>query len=216
MSDNPISPIYDSGWIYRLHPPKDPGASRLCLMIHGWTGNEYSMDVFLRAVPPIYRVLSPRGPVVSPDGGYGWVSYRPGLKAPFPDYQDAARNFLPALERWIHQHRLPESPLTLVGFSQGAAMALSFALTYPARVERVACLSGFLPQNALPAPEAFSLAGMRIFISHGTQDKIVPPEYAHRTAEWLRSAGAEVKLCESDVGHRMSASCHRGLKEFLT
>lgn len=184
-------------------------------MLHGWTGDEYSMDVFLRAIPANFRVLSPRGPVQAPEHGYGWVSFRPGVAAPLPDYQLTAAKLNSALDRWISQHTLPNTRLTLIGFSQGAAMALTFALTYPERVERVACLSGFLPQTDLPGPGEFSLDGLRVFISHGAQDKIIPVENARKTASWFKAAGARVTTCESEVGHRLSASCHRGLKEFL-
>jgi phospholipase/carboxylesterase len=215
VADDQTTPIYDSGWIYRLHPPRQEGATRLCLMLHGWTGDEYSMDVFLRAIPGSYRVISPRGPVPSAQQGYGWVTFRPGLHAPYPDYQDTARKLSTALEDWIRRHQLPDERLTLIGFSQGAGMALSFALTFPNRVERVACLSGFLPQNGLPPPESISLTGLKVFISHGALDKIVPLENARLAAAWLKAAGAEVITCQTDVGHRLSASCHRGLKEFL-
>ncbi len=215
MKDNQVSPVYDSGWIYRLHPPKGENADRLCLLLHGWTGDEYSMDVFLRTVPARYRIISPRGPVKAAEHGYGWVEYRPGALAPFTDYQAAARDLLSAVESWISQHQLPGGKLSLVGFSQGAGMALSFALTYPERMERVASLSGFLPQAALPPPETITLAGLNVFVSHGARDKIVPVERARQAAAWLKTAGAEVTYCEADVGHRLSAYCHRQLKELL-
>lgn len=173
------------------------------------------MDVFLRAVPGNYRIISPRGPVQSPEHGYGWVSFRPGLYAPLTDYQDTAHKLSAAIESWIIQHQLPGETLTLIGFSQGAGMALSYALTFPERVDRVACLSGFLPQSGLPSPGSISLAGLKVFVSHGTQDKIVPVEHARQAAAWLQKAGANVTYCETDVGHRLSAYCHRGLKEFL-
>ncbi len=215
MKDNRSAPLYDSGWIYRLHLPKSADVNRVCVMLHGRTGDEYSMDVFLRAIPADYRVLSPRGPYSAPEHGYAWVASYPGLTAPFPDYQITAANLNAVIDRWINQNHLLGDRLALIGFSQGAAMALVFALTYPERVDRVACLSGFLPQTDLPVAGEFSLAGLRVFISHGTQDKIVPVEHARKAALWLKAAGAHVTACESEVGHRLSAPCHRGLKEFL-
>lgn len=184
-------------------------------MLHGLTGDEYSMDVFLRAIPDSYWVLSPRGPFPAPDHGYAWVAHHPGLTAPFSVFQNTAAALNSALDHWISQLQLPETRLTLLGFSQGAAMALAFALTFPERVERVACLSGFIPQSSLPGADETSLADLRVFISHGTRDKIIPIEHARNAAQWLERAGAAVTTCESDVGHRLGAPCYRGLKEFL-
>lgn len=215
MTANFAQPIIDSGWVYRLHPPKDPNPSRLCVFMHGWTGDEFSMDIFLRAVPPDYSVVSPRAPFTSEEGGYGWVTFRPGTLAPITDFQITARNLLTKLDRWIEQHQLPDNPLTLVGFSQGAAMALATALAYPDRIEQVACLSGFLPKNGLPTPSPEIANGMKVFISHGTQDPIIPVERAREAADWLQAAGAQVTRCESNVGHRLDAACFRLLRDFL-
>lgn len=215
MNNKQSTPIIDAGWIFRHHNTGESQNTRLCVMLHGWTGDETSMDIFLRAFPAGYLVISPRGPIAADEGGYGWVSYRPGTIAPFPHYQAAAHNLSLLLERWIGQQNLPDNKISVVGFSQGAAMALSYAVTFPERVDRVACISGFLPQIDLPAAQTISLSGVKVFITHGTKDTIIPIERAHEAAAWLEAARADISSCQADVGHRLSANCFRKLKEFL-
>lgn len=214
MTDN-IDLHNEPNWVYRLHPVKNSIPTRLCVFLHGWTGDEYSMDVFLRAVPADYYVLSPRAPFTSNEGGYGWVTFRPSTFAPLADFQASARTLMTKLDEWISEHTLPGNMLTLVGFSQGAAMALSTTLTYPERIERVACLSGFLPQDGLPDPHAKLLNGLKVFFSHGLQDPVIPIERSRNAAIWFESAGATVQRCESNVAHRLDAACFRQLREFL-
>jgi len=216
MNNNVNSPILDSGWIYRLHSLGIDQSTRLCVLLHGWTGDEFSMDVFLRAIPPVYRVLSPRGPYPALDKGYSWISYTPGIQPPFSEFQATSSKLLSLLNRLSALHNLPNTKITVIGFSQGAAMALAFALTFPDRVERAACLSGYLPQSGLPSPEETDLSGLAIFIAHGMRDKIVPVENAIKAATWLESAGAQVSICQADVGHRLHSKCFSKLKEFLS
>jgi phospholipase/carboxylesterase len=217
VTDKQSNTIYDSGWMYRIHSSNNENKTRVCILFHGWTGDEKSTDIFLRAFPSSYCILSPRGPVESNEGGYGWIPFRPSYLAPFSDFKTSAEILAPVIDRWIDQNKLPGGKLTLVGFSQGAAMALCFGITFPDRVERIASLSGFLPNSSsLPDPRSLPLKGLQVYISHGTQDEIIPINRAREGADWLNHAGAIVSTCESNVGHRVSATCFRGLKEFLS
>ncbi len=215
MSENDNIAIQESGWIYRVLRPNEPAKTRTCILIHGWTGDEFSMDVFLRAIPPDYAILSPRGPISSSEGGYGWVRHRPGNLAPYQDFKQTAQDLLKRLDRWILQNRLPDSKLSLVGFSQGAAMALSLGIAFPERIARIACLSGFLPKPSLPDMRLTLMPGVKVFIAHGTRDAIIPIERAHEASAWLEQAGVSVTKCESNVGHRLSANCFHALQDFL-
>jgi phospholipase/carboxylesterase len=59
------------------------------------------------------------------------------------------------------------------------------------------------------------LAGKPMFISHGTQDNMVPIDRARASMSLLEQAGAQVTYCESEVGHKVSADCLRGLELFF-
>jgi len=215
VKENDPNLIQDSGWFYRIPRQTEQASTKICILIHGWTGDEYSMDIFLRAVPAEFAVLSPRGPVTTVEGGFGWVAHRPGNLALYQDFKKTAQELRSRLDHWITQNYMPGGKLTLVGFSQGAAMALSFGLAYPERVDRIACLSGFLPQGILPDETSLPLLGVNIFIAHGIQDKTILIHRAHEAADWLQRAGANITICESKVGHRLGANCFQALKNFL-
>jgi predicted esterase len=52
-------------------------------------------------------------------------------------------------------------------------------------------------------------------MAHGTQDALVPVARARQARQILLEAGAQVTYCEDDVGHKLSASCFRGLETFF-
>jgi phospholipase/carboxylesterase len=123
-----------------------------------------------------------------------------------------------ALWDLLSPHNFPSAALAqidLVGFSQGAALAYSLALAYPQRVRAIAGLSGFAPGGVETFVEGQPLSGVPCFMAHGTQDELVPLRRARLARQILLEAGAQVTLCEDDVGHKLSASCFRGLETFF-
>jgi phospholipase/carboxylesterase len=200
-------------WVTHIHQPDGEGPFPVLIMLHGWTGDENSMWVFSSRLPKNMLLIALRGLYVAVNGGYSW---HVPLSKPWPWMND----FQPAREKIIHtvnDRNFPQgdfSSLHLIGFSQGAAFAYSIAIQYPERITSVAGLSGFLPDGASDWLREKRLAGMPIFIAHGTQDELVPVEKARFSVELLEKSGAAVTYCEDDVGHKLSAKCFHGLEAF--
>ena len=200
-------------WVYRASQPDGSGPFPVILLLHGWTGDENSMWVFTSRLPANHLLIAPRGLYPVSQGGYAWHTTHNG-------WTNIAQ-FLPAVEalnEWLIPTRFPRadfSDLHLIGFSQGAALAYAFTLSYPERVASLSALSGFMPEG-IRAESAFQrLNGLPVFITHGTQDALVPVARARQAAEFFDRVGAEVSYCEHDVGHKLNAACFRGLEEFF-
>jgi phospholipase/carboxylesterase len=120
------------------------------------------------------------------------------------------------IERWGVANAVDVSQVDMMGFSQGAAMTLTFALTYPEHVRKIGILAGFPPLELEPLIQSNPLAGKAAFITHGTADELVHVDNAHDSIRILEKAGAKVTFCEADVGHKVSADCLRALEEFFS
>jgi len=197
---------------YRV--PEGEGRHPVIMMFHGWTGDEDSMWIFAAKMPSDAILIAPRGLHSSSFGGYSWYSESIGEWPELTDYQDA----ISAVESIQLNGIFSNADFTrfrMVGFSQGAALSYCYALTHPQKVRSIAGLSGFVPNGVDTLTEFNPLVEMPIFIAHGTQDQLVPVERARAGVEVLQRAGARVSYCEDDVGHKLSASCYRGMQEFL-
>jgi phospholipase/carboxylesterase len=106
---------------------------------------------------------------------------------------------------------LDRDRLVLMGFSQGAAMAFAGAALGLVRPAALVSLAGYLPMG-----DIHRLHGLKVFWGHGIQDDLVPIERARADVTELRSVGAEVHYCESDIGHKLGVECARGLNLWLT
>jgi phospholipase/carboxylesterase len=214
MNDHIEESIEVAGWRFRQRVPPGAGPHPVVLMLHGWTGDENAMWIFASRLPSGALLLSPRALYDAPGGGYGWHSNKVNA---WPWIDD----FLPAVEALGNVLTIDNFPaadfsdLSLVGFSQGAALAYSYGLLYPYRVRRLAGLSGFMPDGAQALVRNRPLVDRCIFMAHGIQDELVPVERARSAVELLEMAGAQVTYCEDDVGHKLSRGCFRGLQSFF-
>ncbi len=84
----------------------------------------------------------------------------------------------------------------LLGFSQGACLALEVAVRSSRRLGAVAGLSGALigPLGAERPPLSPAVADLPVFLGCGDADDHIPLTYLEHTAELLRGAGAAVDL----------------------
>ena len=202
-------------WWLNQHLPEGDGHFPVILLLHGWTGDENAMWVLSSRMPIGTMLLFPRGLYPSPLGGYGWHPYSTRVWPSIDDFRPALKELL-ALLTPDHFPQADFSRLHLVGFSQGAALAYAFALLEADRIASFAGLSGFLPDEAEALRVGDGLQGKPAFIAHGDQDDIVPVDRARNAVEFFQTAGAQVTYCEDEVGHRLSASCFRGLEAFLS
>jgi len=203
-------------WILKVRPASR-SPHRLLLMLHGWTGDENSMWVFARNFPPHLWLLAPRGLYPAPQGGYSWRPLREGTFArpTLDDLRPAAEALIELVDAYAERHSLEADRFDVMGFSQGAALANVIACLYPQRVQRAAILAGFMPAGMEALVAAKPLSGKPVFVTHGTQDKLVPVDRARASLALLEQAGAQVTYCEAEVGHKVSAECLRALEAFF-
>jgi phospholipase/carboxylesterase len=93
--------------------------------------------------------------------------------------------------------RLPPERLVIVGFSQGASLALEYALRHPGSVGSMIVLTGGLmgvPGSDWKSTAPRSLAGLRMLITGSDVDDWIPEASTHEAARLFRELGADVQL----------------------
>lgn len=191
-------------------PPLSGGPPRqLVVLLHGY-GSDGSDLIALathwRQLLPDALFVSPNAPEVSRDNpaGYQWfaldVNRIEGRLKGLPLARPVVVEFLHAL--WA-QTGLGARDTLLVGFSQGAMMALHVGTALDEPLLGIIAFSGaFVP------PEGFydgSRARPPVCLVHGDRDSVVDPALSAEAAEALRAAGFEVSYhVDEGVGHGIS------------
>lgn len=206
-------------WTLRVREATGP-SPRLLLLIHGLSGDENSMWVFTRDLPAHYWMVAPRAPYPSQmsQGGYSWYGSRPESED-FPaleQLQPAVETLLRLVDGYCASVGLDASTFDVMGFSQGAAMSSLLAFLYPERIGKVGILAGFVPGGLEELVSQRPLESKPFFVAHGTRDETVSIDRARASIELLERAGANVTYCEDEVGHKVSLTCLRALRKFLS
>ncbi len=145
----------------------------------------------------------------------GATWYPHSFLAPIERNEPGLSSALSVLDGLVGQARaagVPAERVVLVGFSQGACLALEFAARHPRRYGGVAALSGGLigsgerPGAPPPDDKAFvypgSLQGTPVLLGCSDIDPHIPVARVHRSAEVLADLGARVdKRIFPGMGH---------------
>lgn len=101
---------------------------------------------------------------------------------------------------------IPSERFVIVGFSQGACLALEFAARFPRRYGAVLGFSGGLIGDILnPADYTGSLDGTPVFLGCDADDFHVPVGRVHETTQLLTQMGAVVtEKIYPDLGHTIN------------
>jgi phospholipase/carboxylesterase len=130
----------------------------------------------------------------------------------------------PLLQRFLdaelNRHRLPQTALALVGFSQGTMMALHVGLrraTAPAAIVGYSGLLVLPPQADIEALAAEITSRPSVLLVHGDRDDLIPPQALFQAAQGLAALGLSVEWhLSAGVGHGIDAEGLRHGGEFLT
>lgn len=200
-------------WTLRVRPGT---SKKVLLLLHGWTGNEDSMTIFIKNFPEDYWIVCPRAPYPAIPSGYSWRM--PASKGTWPTlemFRPSVDALIGMIDRWSVANGLDASGFDAAGFSQGGAMTFTLGVLYPGKVRKMGILSGFAPDGAAQVLSSSLLAKKNIFVSHGVMDEMVPIIMAESAIQILKNAGAQVTYCRSDVGHKLSADCLKAFVRYL-
>lgn len=182
-------------------PPRALGPSRTLVLLHGFGADEHDLLSLGHELDPHLHVVSLQGPLSLGGGARAWFNLqqtREGFAFDLAEVKSAAALVAEAVEEIARTHPRP----ILLGFSQGAAMALGFALLRPDLCAGVLSLSGVAPRTDERAAPA-ALHKFPIFAAHGLSDPLIPIAGARKGRDALVALGADVTWREYPMGHNV-------------
>ena len=189
-------------------------ASRRLVLLHGWGADAddlLDLGEALMVSPASGEVslVSLRAPLPHPGGsGRQWYDLLP---APAWDQLPEARSAL--RKRLLHlASSVPLERTALLGFSQGAAMALDVGTheSGPLPLASLIACSGYPHPDWHPGRTT-----TRILLTHGEQDPMVAPGASSEVERALQAAGGSVQRLTFPGGHGIDPALLPTLRSFL-
>jgi len=162
--------------------PGERGDRPLLVLLHGYGADERDLFALAPLLPPEFVVAAPRAPLAPPwpSPGHSWYPID-GLDGRDPALVTAAAR---GVLEWVDA-AASGSPVGLLGFSQGAAVALQALRLAPERIGFVVNLSGYVAPGDLPGDDDLAQRRPPVFWGRGTADDVIPEALVLHTTQWL-------------------------------
>jgi phospholipase/carboxylesterase len=189
------------------------------VLLHGRGTDELDLQPLLEELDPQRRLVgvTPRAPLALPGlpGAHWYVVPRVGYPDPTTFFASFQR-----LGAWLDSLPAalgpPRSRTVLGGFSMGAVMSYALGLGRGRRAPAgIIALSGFIPTVDGLELDLQNRQGYPVAIGHGTQDNVIPVEFARSARERLTAAGADVLYRETPMLHTIDPEFVPVLRSWL-
>ena len=201
------------GWARRINswitsasgilPFNGPQKYPAIIAIHGRGTNENDLvPLVLSLSIPNVLLVSPRAPFPFPYGGFVWYDLaHEGVPEP-----NSFRTSIDMLQKFVGEvkqgYPVDSERVLLLGFSQGTVMAYATALLDPTSFLGVAALSGYIPHRSGLPLKLTNLNGFPVFMSHGSDDSIIPAPIRARVCRTSQACWRDGHLPRISYGAR--------------
>ncbi|QOC26493.1 dienelactone hydrolase family protein [Microbacterium hominis] len=163
-------------------PAAERAGRPLLLLLHGYGSDERDLFGLVPFLPDAYVFAAVRAPLSPPFPAPGWSWYPiEGLDG---RSSGAVTDAAEALIAWVEAATDAET-IGILGFSQGAAVALQALRLRPERFAFAVNLAGYVDPSPLPADARLAERRPPVFWGRGARDEVIPPAAVAHTVQWL-------------------------------
>ena len=183
------------------------------IAIHGWKGNRSSMEHVANALNMKYAQWTfIQGPYAAGDNKYSLFegNEKEGWK-----YHESF-DLLNKTILDINKSGFPKSKIFLLGFSQGACLAMEFIIRLKFSLGGIIPIAGFVVQkNRFKNDIVNGARNTPVLLIHGSRDKMVLPAESEIAFKLFSDAGFKVQLQTPSVGHKIPLQTKDIIEKFI-
>jgi phospholipase/carboxylesterase len=191
-------------------PEGEREGTPLLVMMHGYGTDESRMVRLFDYLPSEFTCAALRAPMVIGDH-YGWFLLDYFLANDFADVISTTNT----VHDWINAVRGQHSSVSLLGYSQGMAMASTLLRLHPKSYEAVVGLSGFVLENELLALTDSFDTPPPFFWGRDKADLVINEDATAHTEEWLTANTLLTARTYPGMGHAMCKAEMVDISAFL-
>lgn len=192
----------------------------LLILIHGYGSNEQDLFSFAPTLPNDWLIVSLRAPISVQYGGFAWYDIDLSNienRVNVSQANESLNAILRLILKISNQYGLTDNETHLAGFSQGGILSYALALKSPQLFSKIACLSCYPEEKLLNdlSKDKKALHNLRFFVSHGTDDAVIPLDWGRKGADLLYDLGCYFTFREYMAGHGVNQKNYMDLMEFF-
>ncbi len=187
----------------------------MLVLLHGYGSNEHDLFSLTSHIPEDWLVVSIRGTFAVGQNQYCWFKVQMvdgKISIDAAEEENSRYAVLEIIDKIVKLHHIDSERIVVAGFSQGANLSESIALLNPDKIAGFAMFSGrFMEEIKSKITSKESIKNLKVFVAHGTNDKMLPKHYADENIEILMQLGLKPKIVFDNHEHTIS---YKALKEF--
>ncbi len=192
--------------IYEFSRPKNmiPGRKYPALFVmHGMGSNEYNMLSLVNGLKDSFLIFSVRGHLTQ-GPGYAYFTIQ-GFGKPHREvFDEAIKRLANFIDYVAINYEIDPKQLYLLGFSQGAIISMTLALTMGNKIKGIVALSGYIPQFVKEEYMINTGDHLSVFISHGEFDQVLPYEWGKENVDYFNKIGVPVTFKTYPESHTVT------------
>lgn len=182
--------------------------------LHGKGSNEQNMFGLVAPLSDDFIIVGVRGNLRL-GAGYQYYELK-SLGNPIREMFDQA---VRQLEDFIHyateKYPIDTNKRYLLGFSQGAILSMTLALTMGEQLKGIVALNGYVPEFVKTEYSLRSVKDVSMFISHGEFDSVFPIRIGHETAAYFQNRTPRLTFKAYPTDHGVSEENQRDFMDWL-
>ncbi len=189
--------------------------TKIVIGLHGWTGNEHMFEPVAKMIKVHdAKWVFPRAPYAADTGkGYTWFS---GNDEKGWEIEKTWQG-IDQLLNDIQSEGFSLKNIYLIGFSQGASLAMEIALRLPYSIGGIIPIAGFIKFMDILGKEATEESKETpILLLHGNQDQIIPVSASQKAYKFLQNRGHIVYLECYDAVHKIPQHIAPLIRDFIS
>lgn len=192
-------------------PERERAGRPLLVLAHGRGADERDLFGLSPYLPLRPVVASVRAPIAE---GPGWSWFPADRRTPEGVMAEDADAAAQALLDWLDGVDT-SAGVGVLGFSQGAILALQAIRLQPRRLDWVVALAGYVPAGEHPGDVRLRELPPPVFTGRGEEDTVVLAEAAERSLPWLATHTTLTERIYPGLGHSISQTELRDVSRWI-
>jgi len=196
---------------YEIHLPPNAEKGRtypVVFTLHGKGSNERNMFSLVEPLSGEFILIGIRGDLRL-GAGYQYYELK-SLGNPIRELFDAAVGKLESFIEYATE-KYPIDPVRryVLGFSQGAILSMTLALTMGDRLKGIVALNGYVPDFVKTEYALRDVRNVNVWVSHGEYDTVFPLRIGEETAAYFKPLADRLTFRVYPTDHGVSPDNQR-------
>lgn len=204
-------------YTYDIHFPaamKPEKKYPVIFTLHGKGSNEKDLFGLVAPLAEEFILIGIRGNLRA-GAGYQYYELK-SLGNPVRGmFDDAMKQLADFIQYATEKYPIDPSKRYLLGFSQGAILSMSLALTLGDQLKGIVAMNGYIPDFVKTEYSLRSIEDVSVFLSHGESDPVFPVQVGLKTAAYLNDLTKRLTFKLYKSGHGVTKENWADLLEWL-